>query len=666
MAELWIPGIPRLDYSEHGLLLPAQGDEFYLHTWHTFETGTKGYDYSPDCRAAARYLAQIGAYTTFVLHPVTGALLQMLPINVGAWTLKAGTRAGRDETNAFGRIHAQTEVIANAKRPWTLDLTREGRETLELLMNFLREHGVPDQWAWVAQPPPAYPYFSVERRYPEQSGHAYHSGWPHNDHGDPGAIAAPWNIETINEEAPPVGTNHPISAMPVLEKELKTRGFDITCGPSDYKAGICYYDPDPNKGHSHLRNSTHFQGGAIDVSKDPRPGVAISTYEKAHLDDLARELMRRGFRVIWGVANHFDHLHVDYNLYGSGGGHQVVFQGPNGGFSMSDIRATQTALKTLGYYTDAIDGLRGPNTLKAIKEFQADYNLTVDGEPGPSTQAAFERALDVNGGFSPEVIRSTQKDLASLGFYQDTIDGIRGPNTLKAIKEFQKHMGLTVDGDPGPNTQAALERAVNANVGFTIHDILDVQRDLKALGYYTGLLDGLRETNTIRAIKEFQDDHGLTVDGLPGNNTQRAIAAALTAPEPKPVPKPEPKPVPKPVPEPKPEPEPEPLPEPEPKVTVIERIAGKDRYATAVAVSKANWPHGATTVYIAATDTDDVATAASALRDGPVLVVSKNRISVPSVVVDEIVRLAPRRVVILGGEESVTPEAARLIRNILP
>ncbi|MDE2029752.1 MAG: peptidoglycan-binding protein [Alphaproteobacteria bacterium] len=58
------------------------------------------------------------------------------------------------------------------------------------------------------------------------------------------------------------------------------------------------------------------------------------------------------------------------------------------------------------------------------------------------------------------VVRIVQKELADLGYYTGRIDGIMGPQTRRAIKEFQSHQGLKADGIAGPKTRAALKRAL--------------------------------------------------------------------------------------------------------------------------------------------------------------------------------------------------------------
>ncbi len=86
----------------------------------------------------------------------------------------------------------------------------------------------------------------------------------------------------------------------------------------------------------------------------------------------------------------------------------------------------------------------------------------------------------------------------------------------------------------------------------------------------------------------------------------------------------------------------------------ITRLAGADRYATSVAVSRAHFDPGGV-VYVATGELfpDALAAGPAAARDrGPVLLVRQNQI--PGVVAEELERLSPSRIVIVGGPGAVS------------
>lgn len=55
-------------------------------------------------------------------------------------------------------------------------------------------------------------------------------------------------------------------------------------------------------------------------------------------------------------------------------------------------------------------------------------------------------------GSSGEEVRKIQQKLSDLGYYKDRVDGIYGINTQKAVKSFQRNVGLTADGIVGSAT----------------------------------------------------------------------------------------------------------------------------------------------------------------------------------------------------------------------
>ncbi len=97
------------------------------------------------------------------------------------------------------------------------------------------------------------------------------------------------------------------------------------------------------------------------------------------------------------------------------------------------------------------------------------------------------------------------------------------------------------------------------------------------------------------------------------------------------------------------------------------RIAGANRYETAAAASQAAYPGGAPVAYLVSGRAfpDAVSAAPAAARDGgPVLLTDPLTLSGPTAT--ELARLAPSRVVIVGGDAAVFPAAAAQVGALLP
>ena len=62
--------------------------------------------------------------------------------------------------------------------------------------------------------------------------------------------------------------------------------------------------------------------------------------------------------------------------------------------------------------------------------------------------------------------------------------------------------------------------------------VKEVQTLLTSYGYYSGKINGSYNTATTTAVRNFQRDHSLTVDGIAGKATQAALYAAEDAPQP--------------------------------------------------------------------------------------------------------------------------------------
>ncbi len=104
-----------------------------------------------------------------------------------------------------------------------------------------------------------------------------------------------------------------------------------------------------------------------------------------------------------------------------------------------------------------------------------------------------------------------------------------------------------------------------------------------------------------------------------------------------------------------------------PPGVTVSRISADDRYGVAVGLSQANFAPGVPVVYIAngANFPDALsAGAAAAKQGGPLLLVQPDLI--PSEVSAELTRLAPQRIVVVGGPASVTPAVFTALSAFAP
>ena len=143
---------------------------------------------------------------------------------------------------------------------------------------------------------------------------------------------------------------------------------------------------------------------------------------------------------------------------------------------------------------------------------------------------------------SGAAVSKVQTELKALGYYYGQITGNAGPKTVAAIKSFQGKNGLTADGIAGPQTIAKIDAAYEAKGGSSSGsgssasglklnskgtDVRNLQQDLTTLGYYWAEITGNFGAKTETAVRRFQEENGLTADGVAGTKTLNAIAAAV-------------------------------------------------------------------------------------------------------------------------------------------
>ena len=157
------------------------------------------------------------------------------------------------------------------------------------------------------------------------------------------------------------------------------------------------------------------------------------------------------------------------------------------------------------------------------------YMITPDPNMTPEP-TVFLMKLGVKG----DEVRKLQERLRTLGYYSGEVDGQYGPGTQEAVIRFQEQHGLTADGIAGESTRTHLY--LNSaqtfiptpaptptpgllKKGHNGESVKEMQRRLQELGYYSGSIDGDFGGGTEEAVRLFQSQNGLDVDGVAAKKT---------------------------------------------------------------------------------------------------------------------------------------------------
>ncbi len=97
----------------------------------------------------------------------------------------------------------------------------------------------------------------------------------------------------------------------------------------------------------------------------------------------------------------------------------------------ANITEVQKRLKKWGYYTGSVDGINGPKTIAAVKNFQRKYGLTADGIVGPLTAA--KMGITISGGGTGKYNSNDRYLLAKVIYAEARGESYTGQVAIAAV-----------------------------------------------------------------------------------------------------------------------------------------------------------------------------------------------------------------------------------------
>lgn len=259
------------------------------------------------------------------------------------------------------------------------------------------------------------------------------------------------------------------------------------------------------------------------------------------------------------------------------------------GASGSDVKKVQEYLINQGYLLDDADGILGNNTAYAVKAFQKDMGLTINGDVDEKTMQTLQENnkkfenkekdegltnkipnIHLKKGDYTTQVHSVQVMLVKFGYLNDNADGIYGSNTAEAVKVFQKDNNLKVTGEVDGLTYRALEKFYKNNksakkdlnslgksnhenkaltkvnefsakdfgknkkefvLGDRAESLIELQEKLSVNGYSTNGTEGIFGAGTEKAVKAFQKDNGIKITGKIDAKTYEKIVQLAVKPK---------------------------------------------------------------------------------------------------------------------------------------
>jgi peptidoglycan L-alanyl-D-glutamate endopeptidase CwlK len=206
--------------------------------------------------------------------------------------------------------------------------------------------------------------------------------------------------------------------------------------------------------------SNHNYGVAVDLCLYSADGRTVSWNVNGPFRKVISAMKAEGFK--WGGDWRSFKDYPHFELYDVVGGEKAPGNTSKPSTKGSAaVKEYQSLLNKFGYKLD-VDGLTGPKTNAAVRDFQAKHKLSVDGIVGPKTLTALKKSPAKKKAAAKSAVAypghlikagSRGKDVQRV---QNAVnvkaDGIYGPATKKAVQAYQRRHGLSADGIVGEKT----------------------------------------------------------------------------------------------------------------------------------------------------------------------------------------------------------------------
>ena len=178
-----------------------------------------------------------------------------------------------------------------------------------------------------------------------------------------------------------------------------------------------------------------------------------------------------------------------------------------------EVQKLQQALISLGYLKGTADGVFGNKTENAVRAFQKAKKLNVDGLAGKKTQELLYAAASGKSTGTASESSSASSGSAS----SNASSGSASSNTSASSGSASSNAG---SGSLFGGNYATIRLK---DEGARVKTL---QSALIRLNYLSGKADGKFGNKTLEAVALFQKENGLSVDGLAGKKTLKAIETA--------------------------------------------------------------------------------------------------------------------------------------------